>query len=165
MRPYPTDSPEAAARLLALALIADGRLQPAETRLLERSRAHERLGLSEAGLHEVLRHLCTDLIAEARARELGDDGDDSDDGEACLIEPETLARLFAEVRDPALRRTVLRLAMQAIRADRHLHEGEMRILLAAIDFWELRPDGLEHLLLPPHPTALAQRPRGMPASR
>lgn len=159
MRPYPTDSPQAAARVLAMALIADGHLQPSELRALERSRAHERLHMTKAALHDVLYEMCDDLIAEARARD-----DLDEDSDACIIGPETLARLFGEVRSPQLRRTVLRLAMQTIRADRQLHEGEMRILLAAVDHWGMRPEGLEQLLLPPHPPAPGPRSRVMPRS-
>jgi uncharacterized tellurite resistance protein B-like protein len=162
MRPYPTDSPQAAARVLALALIADGHLQPAELRALERSRAHERLRMTKAELNDVLYAMCDDLIAEARTRDHGHHSEEDDD--ACVIDPETLARLFAEVRDASLRRTVLRLAMQTIRADRQLHEGEMRILLAAVDHWGLRPEGLEQLLLPPHPATSGPRSRVMPRS-
>lgn len=149
MRTYPTDSPQAAARLLALTLIADGQLQASETAALLRFRAHDRLGLSAEAFHDVIHGACEDLLADASAR-----GDDR-----CQLDPETLERLFDEIQQPALRRKVLRLIMRSIDADGRLHEGEMRLLLAAIDHWNLRPDGLEDLMIPPAvPTRMRSAP-------
>ena len=45
MRPYPIDSPQAATRLLAMALVADGHYAPCELRTLDRLDASRRLGL------------------------------------------------------------------------------------------------------------------------
>jgi hypothetical protein len=141
MRYYPHDSPQAAARLLALTLVSDGQLQTAELQALARSRAPERLGLTEAEFHAVVHGLCDDLLADRSHIE----------GDACVLDPATIAWLFEQVSHPALRRKVLRLAMQCIHADGRLHEGEMRVLLAAVDHWSMRPEGLEHLLMPPPP--------------
>lgn len=147
MRYYPQDSPQAAARLLALALVSDGQLQAAELQALARGRAHERLGLTEAEFHAVVHGLCEDLLEDGGHVE----------GNACVVDPQTVACLFAQVSQPTLRRQVLRLAMQCIHADGRLHEGEMRVLLAAVDHWGMRPEGLEHLLMP-----LPAPPRSVP---
>jgi len=48
-----------------------------------------------------------------------------------------LASLMAEVDDPALQRKVLRLAVAATRADRHLAHGEALVLDAARRHWGL----------------------------
>jgi hypothetical protein len=42
---------------------------------------------------------------------------------------------MAEVDDPALQRKVLRLAVAAVRADRHLADGETLVLAAARRYW------------------------------
>ena len=45
MRSYSTDSPQAAARLLAMALVADGNYSLTDIRALDRFQASLRLGL------------------------------------------------------------------------------------------------------------------------
>jgi hypothetical protein len=47
---------------------------------------------------------------------------------------------MAEVDDPALQRKVLRLAVAAARADRHLADGETVVLAAARRHWGLDDD-------------------------
>jgi hypothetical protein len=50
MRSYPRNSPEAAARVLALLLVADGNVCPSEFRLLESLDTAGALGLDRDGL-------------------------------------------------------------------------------------------------------------------
>nr|MCU0922795.1 TerB family tellurite resistance protein [Burkholderiaceae bacterium] len=49
----------------------------------------------------------------------------------------TLARLMAEISDPALQRKVLRLCLAAARADGHLADGETWVLKSARLHWML----------------------------
>lgn len=51
MRTYPRNSPQAAARIVALAMLADGHVCRSEIEALERCDAAARLGLSRASLH------------------------------------------------------------------------------------------------------------------
>jgi hypothetical protein len=44
---------------------------------------------------------------------------------------------MAEISDPALQRTVLRLSLAAARADGHLADGEAIVLEAARRHWQL----------------------------
>ena len=55
MRPYPVNSARAAARLIALAVLADGHLSTSELGLLERMNAANRLGLTREQFSEVVR--------------------------------------------------------------------------------------------------------------
>ena len=96
MRSYPRNSPHAAARIVALTLIADGRMKDIELTALEHMDAYGRLGLDPAALRGVLRELCADMLAAAA----------SGNQEDCRITPETIRILLAEVDDPALRRLV-----------------------------------------------------------
>ena len=45
-RAYPVNSAEAAARIVALAMVANGRIETAETVALDAHKARERLGLT-----------------------------------------------------------------------------------------------------------------------
>lgn len=130
MRSYPRNSPHAAARIVALTLIADGRMKDIELTALEHMDAYRRLGLSAEALRGVLHELCTDMLADAAASGRVD----------CRIEPAGIQRLFAEIDDPALRRLVYELCSGVARADRLMHDGELVVLLEAIDHWRIGRD-------------------------
>jgi uncharacterized tellurite resistance protein B-like protein len=126
MRAYPIDSPRAAARIVALAALADGHLAAAEIETLERLCARSRLGLGPTELREVVHALCEDLLSTA----------DHNWSSACRVDRDALAGLMAEVEDPGLRRTVLELCVAAIEADAHVADGEALVVQAAIEAWQ-----------------------------
>ena len=68
------------------------------------------------------------------------------------VDDGSLASLMAEVSDPVLRRTVMRLSLAAARADGHLADGETMVVEAARHHWRL-VDGEE-----PIAAASASRP-------
>lgn len=148
LRPYPRNSAEAAARIVALALIANGRIEAAEVAVLEALQAPERLGLSRAGWHGVINDLCADLLGPACC---GDEG---------RIPADVLNLLLDEVDDHDTRRLVLQLCSAVAQADRQIDDGESIILLAAIERWGLHPD--DHVLLEPllYGADFEVRPRG-----
>ncbi|MDH5338711.1 MAG: TerB family tellurite resistance protein [Rubrivivax sp.] len=125
MRPYPCNSPEAAGRVLALALMADGDLSSVELSRLEELQAHTQLGLRRPTWHQVLHEFCADLL-QARRRSWDD---------PCRIDPLTLSQLLAEVDDPALRENVLALCLEAVEADHVVTDGEWLVLSAAVEQW------------------------------
>lgn len=135
MRHYPRNSPQAASRILALALLADGHLSKRELDLLDRLDAHTTLGLGRAELHTVLHGFCEDLLSSTHLSW----------GDACRVDQATLAALMADIDDPALRLTLLQLCLAIVDADGHLAEGESVMLTAAIAHWNL------HLPLPAAP--------------
>lgn len=148
LRPYPRNSAEAAARIVALALTANGRIKAVETAALDALQAPERLGLTRAQWHGVIHDLCADLLGPARC---GDEG---------CIPSELLDRMLDEVDDDALRRLVLRLCSAVVHADRQIDDGESFVLLGAIERWGLHPD--DQALLEPmlYGTDFQVRPRG-----
>ena len=129
MRPYPRNSPQAAARIVALTLLADGQLQRAEVNSLEALRCHERLGLGRGQLGAVLRDLCADLIDDAR----------SDREDDCRITPALIELLLADIDDRALQRRILALCAGVARADGRLHDSESIVLGLAIEHWSIVP--------------------------
>ncbi len=60
MRSYPTNSPQAAARIAALTVVADGDIGDAEIEWLDRLAVHEQLGLARHELHALLDTFCED---------------------------------------------------------------------------------------------------------
>lgn len=132
MRSYPHNSPEAAARIVALILISDGHVCSSEFDILKQLGAERELGLEPQLLPHIVHTLCEELLAGGYATgSLMDNVDDR-----------TLASLMAEISDPALQRTVLRLSLAAARADGHLADGETAVLEAARHHWQLG-DGQE----------------------
>ena len=127
MRSYPTNSPQAAARLVALTLISDGQLKRSEMAILERGDAHGALGLRQGEFREVVQGLCADLLERARLQ----------GGSDCLVDKPLIERLLAEVDAPRLRLTVLRLAIAVVHADGQVHDGESAVLLAMVEQWRI----------------------------
>ena len=127
MRSYPRNSPQAAARIVSLALLADGHLCKEELDVLDRVGAHEQLGLTRTEMHDVTHAFCQDLLSSMHLN-----WDD-----ACRIDPRTLAEFMAEIDDPDLRKTVLRLCQAVVEADRHVADGESIVMEAAVEHWGL----------------------------
>lgn len=134
MRSYPTNSPQAAGRIVAMALLADGHLSHAEFELLDRLDVPRQLGLARSELHAIVHGFCEDLLASAS-------GGWTD---ACRVDRATLFGLLAEIDDPALQRNVLQLCARVVEADGHLADGESTLLTAAIEHWDLAADLLRH---------------------
>jgi hypothetical protein len=137
MRTYPTDSPEAAARIVSLALVADGNVSQDELDVLERAGAYAALGLDRTRMRAVLQDFCEDLMHSQH-------GQWSD---ASQIDSGTLHQLMAEVVSPALRLTVLNLCVKIAEVDDHIADGEARVLTSAVEQWGLQRE----MLAPSHP--------------
>lgn len=143
LRTYPVDSPRARARLIVLALLADGRLDAAELDGLTKFQAFESLGLSREDFFQVLYDFCADVAGLPEG------------SGSYLMSPADLDTLFAEVCGPAERRQLLRLMFDVIRSDGHLAPSEARLFWTALDTWRLRlNDGIAY-----RPRAVAFRQR------
>jgi hypothetical protein len=127
MRSYPRNSPEAAARIVALVLIADGHVCRSEFDVLNQLDGPRELSLQSNGFPEIVQTLCEDLL-------MGGHGSGAMLG---AVDDSALGALMAEVDEPALQRKVLRLAVAVARADRHLADGETLVLAAARRHWGL----------------------------
>ncbi|MDP4302374.1 TerB family tellurite resistance protein [Leptothrix discophora] len=128
MRAYPTNSPEAAARIVCLAMLADGDLTRPEIDVLEAVDLGQRLKLAPPDFYRVLEHLLDDLS-------VGQPGTDLD---AITIDDLTIARLMSDVDDPALRRSVIELCRDVIESDAWISDGEALLLNAAVSHWGLQ---------------------------
>jgi len=63
MRSYPANSPQAAARIIALTVVADGDIGEAEIEWLDRLAVHAQLGLARHELHALRDIFCKDLLS------------------------------------------------------------------------------------------------------
>jgi len=134
MRSYPHNSPEAAARIVALVLISDGHVCSSELDILKQLGAEQELGLEPHLLPHIVHTLCEELML----------GGYETGSLMASVDDSSLASLMAEISDPALQRTVMRLSLAAVRADGHLADGETMVLEAARHHWRL-VDGQESM--------------------
>lgn len=125
MRSYPTNSSEAAARVVALVLLSDGHACNSEFEALKEADAARSLGLSSQAFHGIVQTLCEDLLMEGF--NVGSILPSVDDG--------SLASLLAEVDHPELQARVMGVAAGIVQADRHLAEGEAVVLEAIGRYW------------------------------
>ena len=139
MRTYQHNSPQAAARIVALAMLADGNVSKSELDALDQLGVHDQLGLQPKEFHDVVHAFCEDLLATALPTW----------ADACWVDPRMLAELMAEVDDPELRLKVLRVCVSVVEADGHVADGEAIAIGAAVEHW-----GLHREMLRP---GLAQR--------
>lgn len=125
MRSYPVNSPQAAARIVALTVVADGDIGDVEIELLDRLAAHEQLGLARAELHALLDSFCEELLASDQLKW----------ADVCPVDERTLGELLGEIQDPVLRLKLLRLCVQLAEVDAHVDAGESIVLAAAVEHW------------------------------
>lgn len=129
MRTYPTNSPQAATRLLAMLLVADGNYSMTEIRALEQLEVPRLLGLTSEEIKTVIDQFCEDLLTAAHGEWTG----------SAQIDDATRRSLMNEVQDPQLRQQVLALCEGVALADGHLAEGEADMLDALAKAWRSMP--------------------------
>ena len=134
MRTYPKNSPQAAARLLAMALVADGNYALSEIKALDRLDAARQLGLPPQDLTAVIDAFCEDLLLGAHGEWLG----------SSQLDAATRQALLAEVTDPALRETLVALCEAVVAADGHLADGETAMLDSLTRAWRQMPERHRH---------------------
>ena len=123
LRPYPANSPRAMARLVVLALLADGQLDERELAALERRGAFAALGISREDFVQVLYDFCADV---ARL---------SESAGGYRLSPALLSALFEEVSDPRAKERVMNLIVAVVSSDGRYTEGEQKLFLGALHAW------------------------------
>jgi hypothetical protein len=111
-----TDSPQAMARLIALLIVADTRLDPRELAMLDELDAYGRLGIARDEFMQVAAELCGELGERLQQRPW-----------LTLSEQALMEAELQTVRDPAKRLLVARLGAAAITADGRV-QGSERVL-------------------------------------
>lgn len=128
MRSYPRNSPQAAARLVALTLIADGNVCRSELDAMRHAGTEAQLGLAPGEFSAVLQTLCEDLLQSAEMH----------GSLSCCVDEPLLDALVREVDDLALQQRVVGAIVAAASADGHLADGERKVLDALRRGWQLQ---------------------------
>ncbi|HRH72684.1 hypothetical protein [Zoogloea sp.] len=130
MRSYPTNSPEALARLIAMAILADGRLDNREVDWIKHNDTAALLGVDRDTLIQVLLDCCRDVINEAEQERV------------FLLEDHRLARLADDLTDPALQKVALSAMLILAKSDGSVTEGEETLLRFLMNRWALTLEDL-----------------------
>ena len=123
MQTYRTNSPQAAARLVAMALVSDGQYALSELQALDRLDAAQRLGLSTEAFQAVIDRFCQELLQASGGVWTG------------VVDNAMRARLMAEVTDPALQDLIVQQCEALMLADGHLAGGEIALIDALSARW------------------------------
>ena len=130
MRTYATNSPAAIGRLIAMAILADGRLDNREVDWIKHNDTASLLGVDRDTLIQVLLDCCRDVITEAEQERV------------FLLEEARLARLADDITDRALQRVALSAMLIIAKADGEVSEGEEPLLRYLMQRWGLTLDEL-----------------------
>jgi hypothetical protein len=128
MRHYATDSPEATARILALALLADGAIDLSELESLQRHKIVGKLGLDSALFDKVVHEFCEDMLSYAHQAPSG----------RHELDLESIDALLNEIRDPDKRNTLLSSMLNIINAEGMVLASEGRLISQALKVWHLQ---------------------------
>ena len=130
MRSYPTNSPAAIARLIAMAMLADGRLDNREIDWINHHDTAAMVGVDRETLIQVLLDCCRVVITEAEQERV------------FLLEEARLARLADDITDRALQKVALSAVLIIAKADGTVSEGEEPLLRYLMQRWGLTLDDL-----------------------
>lgn len=127
MRNYSVDSPKAMARVVALALLADGAIDPSELKLIERPDITARLGFDQHCLNTVIHEFCEDMLGSSLRGPSGH----------LELAAETVAELLEGIRNPSVQQNLLRAIFDIVHADNRLAGGEATLVSQAMNCWGL----------------------------
>lgn len=137
MRPYPANSPQALARILALGMLIDGVADESEYQLIAQDTGLAALGIDGRRIDSVTREIYEDLeLGGSMTRTLDQ-----------RLTAGDLSRVLGEVSLPYLQQTVLRSIMRIVVANNELSPGEARLLREALVHWT-NDEGVGHHPLP-----------------
>ncbi len=127
MRSYPRNSPQSAARVVALTVLADGHLGPQEIDALQRIDVAGRLDLSQGDFMGVIQAVCDDLMAASHHQWSG----------IQHLPRGDIKRMLDEIDDVGLRLIVLEICAALCECDASVADAEYEMLCTQADHWDL----------------------------
>jgi uncharacterized tellurite resistance protein B-like protein len=127
MRHYPSNSPEAMARLIALALMADGAMDLSEIESLQRHEIAKDLGLDDRQFDKVIHDFCEDMMTFAHRAPTGQ----------FELDQKSIDALLGEIQDPELQNQLLSSMLHIVNAEGTLLSGEVALVSRAMTRWGL----------------------------
>lgn len=128
MRTYEPDSAQAKARLIALALLADGGLDKSELDYLENRGIIDSLGIASPTFDSVMHELCQDIDQL---------GIRLPSGQLDLDHP-AIESILSEISQRKIRQTLLTVMFDIVHADNAISLGEAQLTSRAMKRWGIR---------------------------
>jgi hypothetical protein len=125
LRWYGPNSPRARGRLVAVAMLADGQLNPAELHEIAEGVVATTVGLDRRQFIQVLFDLCEDI--EKKLKPNGRE----------LLDKDILDQLLSEVSNPYIRHSTLNAINLAVSCDEKICSDEAKFLSRATEAWGL----------------------------
>lgn len=135
MKSYPTDSPEAMARVLAMVMIADAKLDDRELETLDRLDLLRLVGLGREQFSQLVKEYCDELVAAGAAG-----------GKVNLLDRARIDAIVDAVQDRRKRTDAARMALILMKADDQIHDAELALLRYTLERWGLSLDTLKQSL-------------------
>jgi uncharacterized tellurite resistance protein B-like protein len=127
VRNYSKDSPEAAARIVALALMADGTIDRSESQLLEGQGVIRQLGLDHEEFDKIFYEFSEDMLTTAHRLASGQ----------LELDALNINKLLEEICAPELQKKLLWIMLDIVNADRRMTAGEASLIAQALKKWEI----------------------------
>jgi len=140
VRRYTNNSPEAGARIVALALMADGIVDRNEILSVERQNMVDRLGLDNERFDAIYYEYCTDMLASAKRNASG----------LLELDERRTKALLKEISDAGLQRKILRMMLDIVNADYRLTANEATLISQTLRHWEIDLHALSESSVPRH---------------
>jgi uncharacterized tellurite resistance protein B-like protein len=127
MRHYPSDSPEAMARIVALTLLVDGSIDLSELETMKRLEVTNSFGLDDRQFDRVVHDFCDDMMTFAHRAP----------GGQFELDQKSIDALLDEIRDPELQNRLLSVMLHIVNAEGMLLAGEVSLVSRAMIRWGL----------------------------
>jgi uncharacterized tellurite resistance protein B-like protein len=132
MKAYAKNSPEALARVLAMIMITDARLDDREIEILDELRIFDIIGLSRGQFSQVVQDYCVELMQTC-----------DEDGRIRLIDPERINEIVDLIDDPQQRLNACGMILNIANADGRLDDSELAVFRHILDRWGMTLESLE----------------------
>ena len=135
MTDYERNSPEAVARILAMMMISDAKLDDREVEVLDHLRVFDIVGISRGAFSEVVRDYCAELVRDGNA-----------DGRIRLVDKSRIDRIVDLVDDPRKRVDTCGMILNIANADGRLDDSELTVFGYILERWGMTLESLEREL-------------------
>jgi Tellurite resistance protein TerB len=135
MKHYPKNSPEAVARVVAMMMIADSRLDDRELGIMDELRIYDIIGISRNRFSQVMQDYCSDLVSTGDAN-----------GHIRLVDENRINEIVDLLDDHDTRVRTCSMMLNIAKADGKLHATEVAVFRHILDRWGFTLDSLEREL-------------------
>lgn len=126
MKTIAKNSPEAVARVLAMTIVTDARLDDRELEVMDRLKLYDLIGMSRVQFSAVVADYCEELLQAG-----------SPDSRINLLEPARIDRIVDAVDEPAKRRLTAQMVINILKADGRLDDPGLALFRHILDRWGL----------------------------